>query len=377
MLLMIFVNDLASVKGLPWWNYHMPARDNFMTYVDMVFPGFLFIVGMAIPIAIRRRLAKENSLPRLWFHVLTRTLSLVTLGIALANAEKGDPHLMHLNQDTWLLLVLIGAILFWNSYPRASRYRALFSVMKVAGLVLMAAMFLIFRRTTQSGHIAWLDFSYWEILGLIGWTYLAICIVYIPTRRWKWAPWLWFVLFALLNILSSAHWIAFSEALPFYVWPFNTGAFCLITTAGIIVSSIFLTHDFASTVRAKAGWAFGCAALFFLAGWLLTPLGISKIRATPTWCLYCAGASTLTFLLLYWICDIKRHTAWAAFVKPAGSNTLLTYLLPDLFYVAVGTSYLSAAWQQGLPGVVKALVFTALMLALAALLTRLKIRLQL
>jgi predicted acyltransferase len=24
MILMIFVNELASVKGLPWWNYHAP-----------------------------------------------------------------------------------------------------------------------------------------------------------------------------------------------------------------------------------------------------------------------------------------------------------------------------------------------------------------
>ena len=110
---------------------------------------------------------------------------------------------------------------------------------------------------------------------------------------------------------------------------------------------------------------------------LLTPLGISKIRATPTWCLYSAAASTLIFLLLYWLCDVKRQTAWASFVKPAGSNTLLTYLLPDLFYAALGTFYLSAALQRGAPGVIKALVFTALMLTLAAILTRLRVRLQL
>ena len=41
MILMIFVNELAEVKGLPWWNYHAPAQINVMTYVDMVFPAFL------------------------------------------------------------------------------------------------------------------------------------------------------------------------------------------------------------------------------------------------------------------------------------------------------------------------------------------------
>ena len=45
-LVMIFVNDLAEVKGLPWWTYHLPGNVNGMTYVDMVFPFFLFIVGI-------------------------------------------------------------------------------------------------------------------------------------------------------------------------------------------------------------------------------------------------------------------------------------------------------------------------------------------
>ncbi len=40
MLVMIFVNDVGGVTGLPWWNYHMPPGANGMTYVDWVFPGF-------------------------------------------------------------------------------------------------------------------------------------------------------------------------------------------------------------------------------------------------------------------------------------------------------------------------------------------------
>lgn len=65
MLVMIFVNDLAGVQGLPWWNYHIPSGVNGMTYVDVVFPAFLFIVGMAIPLAVERRLEKDPSIWRL------------------------------------------------------------------------------------------------------------------------------------------------------------------------------------------------------------------------------------------------------------------------------------------------------------------------
>ncbi len=52
MAVMIYVNDLDSVHGLSKWTYHMPANVDAMTYVDMVFPAFLFIVGMALPIAV-------------------------------------------------------------------------------------------------------------------------------------------------------------------------------------------------------------------------------------------------------------------------------------------------------------------------------------
>ena len=41
-LVMVFVNDLAGIKGLPWWNYHIPPGEQGLTYVDVVFPAFLF-----------------------------------------------------------------------------------------------------------------------------------------------------------------------------------------------------------------------------------------------------------------------------------------------------------------------------------------------
>jgi heparan-alpha-glucosaminide N-acetyltransferase len=375
-LVMIFVNDVSEVKGLPWWTYHLPGNVNGMTYVDMVFPFFLFIVGISLPLAIRQRLAKNASTAGLWMHVVARSLALIVLGIALANGEKVDAHLTGMNGNLWLLLTLVGAILFWNIYPRSEKFGPLFKVMKWTGLLLMVTMFAIFRRTGKDGHTAWLDFSYWEILGLIGWTYLAVCLLYIPTRRWRWAPLALLVAMIALNAASLAHWITFRARLPYYLWPWNTGCFCLLTLAGIVTSIIFLSDAFPAP-KLKALWALSFAAALLLTGWLLTPLGTSKIRATPTWGLYSAGAATLAFLALYWLCDVLKHIRWAALVKPAGSNTLLTYLLPDLFFVTLGGVAFLNQWEHGWQGVVKSLVFTVLMLQLSALLTRCKLRMQL
>jgi predicted acyltransferase len=154
-----------------------------------------------------------------------------------------------------------------------------------------------------------------------------------------------------------------------------------IAMAGVATSSIFVEGHGAqaTTLRKKAVSAtlFAVTALIF--GWLLSPLGISKIRATPTWCLYSIGYSVLLFTILYWICDVKRSLTWARFTRPAGGNTLLTYLLPDFYFFIVsacGFTYLTTHVSFGLPGVLRCVVFTALILALSALLTRWKLRLQ-
>lgn len=376
-VVMIFVNDLSSVHGLPWWTYHMAANVNAMTYVDVVYPVFLFIVGMSIPLAIQQRLRKNASMRALWTHVLLRALSLVVLGLIIANAEKGDAGRMGIGAGAWGLLALGGAALFWSVYRNPERrgpkwlqntHRAL----RYGGLLLMIAMFAIFRRTTPAGHVVWIDGSYPEILGLIGYTYLAVCILYIPTRHRLWALLVWFLALLALSALSTAAHL--------HLWPFTTGAMPCICMAGVLTSTIFFGAHRWSSLRQKTLLALAFALSTVVAGWLLTPLGISKVRATPTWCLYSVAISVLLFTALYWVCDVRRQTNWAAFARPAGANTLLTYLLPDFFYFLLaifGIRYFATHLNYGLPGAAKAAVFTGVMLAIAAALTRCKVRLQL
>jgi predicted acyltransferase len=76
---------------------------------------------------------------------------------------------------------------------------------------------------------------------------------------------------------------------------------------------------------------------FIFRNWFI----ISKIQSTPSWGLLCNGISMILFALLFWIIDIKRHAAWASFLKPAGENSLTVYLVPDMFYYII--------WQFGLP----------------------------
>jgi len=380
MAVMIFVNELAGVHGLPWWTYHAKGSWNVMTYVDMVYPFFLFIVGLAIPLAIRARLKKNPSRPVLWLHVLLRSASLIVLGLILANADKVDAARTGMSGSAWALLGLLGGVLFWNVYPESKRYRTLFRALRVIGFLLLVFVYAIFRRTTPDGRVGWIDGSYPEILGLIGYTYLSVAALYILTRRWLWAPVIWFAALVALCAVSTLHWLNFPNTLPLYFWPFSNGSWACMTMGGVVTSAIFLGDHRWRTAGQKMIMAVAFAVPVLVAGWLLTPLGISKTRATPTWSLYSVGAAVLCFTLLYWICDVKKQTAWAFLVRPAGSNTLLTYLLPDFydfFVTLTGLLYFETHFSTGWPGAVKSVAFTLFILGVSAVLTRCRLRMQL
>ena len=107
MFMMIFVNDLAGAphKLVPDWMVHFSDRHeggSGMTFVDLVFPGFLFIVGMSIPFALGSRLNKGEPLWKIILHIVTRTLALLMLGILMVNGESGD--------DIWCRLMLLSGI---------------------------------------------------------------------------------------------------------------------------------------------------------------------------------------------------------------------------------------------------------------------------
>lgn len=376
MAVMIFVNDLDSVHGLSKWTYHMPERVDAMSYVDMVFPAFLFIVGMSLPIAVRSRLRRNSSGGGLWLHITLRSFALLVLGLILANADRVDPARTHLSPEVWGLIGLVGGILLWNVYTGVSRKWEL--ALKLTGAALIVFDFAIYRRATHTGE-GWIRFGYPEILGLIGLTYFATCLLYIPTRRWRYAPLAWLVLVVAYNAACCAHWIPMGSW-SMYAWPFSNGAHVSLVLAGIVTSQIFLEGSQAVRPARRIQLGFLFAIVTFAGGWFLRSFGISKIRATPTWALWSVAATCALFTLLYWLCDVKKQTGWAWLVRPAGSNTLLTYLIPDLYYfltALTGTAWVLDHWNAGWPGILRAVGFTVAMLLVAHAATKARLRMQL
>ena len=117
MFMMIFVNSIADMGDtIPDWMVHYVPRHtgSGMTFVDLVFPAFIFIVGMSIPFSLGSRIQKGESVWSILLHVLIRALSLMLIGILMANKEPPWDNVQRMDAF-WSFLLYVGCILSFCS----------------------------------------------------------------------------------------------------------------------------------------------------------------------------------------------------------------------------------------------------------------------
>jgi predicted acyltransferase len=376
-LVMIFVNTLSGVRGMPAWAEHMPADVDGMTFVDVVFPAFLFIVGMSIPFALAQREAKGDTPLQVWQHIGMRALGLIVLGVFMVNAEDGyNEAAMDMSIYLWSLLFYGCALLVWSVHRFQGKIISLgLRGIGIAGLVTLACVF----RGGPHGELH-LAPQWWGILGLIGWAYLIACVFYRLTRGR--VRWLALCLAACSTYFCIGHMEAMqgSPVLQVLFSQSDDASHSSIVLAGLITSLLFFGKDKAAALSARYGQAAVLAAAMFAAGFVLRPwFKISKIYATPTWCLYSAAICVILFALLYWVVDLKKIQRWTAFFKPAAANPLLTYIIPYIVYALM--RYLHWEWpaifDAGLPGAAFAAGYAVAVMGLVIALNRMHLKLQL
>jgi len=380
---MIFVNDLAGVRNIPGWMEHAPANGDYMTFVDVVFPAFLFIVGMAIPLAINKRLKNGDSVLEIWKHILIRTAGLLVLGFYMVNIGGVDPALTGMSKYVWMLLFFITVIMVWNRYPATENQvkQWIYRGLKIVGVVTIIILAAIYRRHTSDG-IGWMRTQWWGILGLIGWAYLATVIVYLLFRKHLPAVIGSIVFFLGLYIGEKSGALGFLSGINQIVaLGSQVGAHAAIATSGMVLGMLFFKGSPADSPAKRIRWILVYAVFLFVIGFLVRPTyGISKIYATPTWVLFSAGYCSVLFALLYWLVDIKGKIKWANFLRPAGKNPLLAYILPSIVFailMILGISILSDYFGSGIVGIIRSLVFAWLMVWITGLLWKIHIRLHL
>ncbi|WP_374583747.1 DUF5009 domain-containing protein [Pseudoduganella sp.] len=371
-LAMIWVNYIAGMRGSPPWLQHTGPEADGISVPDLVFPGFLFIVGVAIPLALRRAAASGLD-ARLFGKLLWRSASLMLAGVVLLNAERYDAAAALLPRSWYYLLFYGAMILLWRQDGGAAQRWP-----KWLGGALMAVLVLAFPGGLQHG--------WWGILGMIGWAYLACSLAFVLAGGGS-AP-LAGVFAAMLALYlggtaGALDWLPVPVR-EFVNIPQVLGSTAANVMAGVLVGNLFRAEMPHRLRMRQMAWM---ALAFLAAGLLLRPYhGINKIHATASYTLVCAAIVLALFILFYWLVDARRRDAHAvpraaAWLLPAGSNALLAYILPDLFEQAAAVLHIPRFWwpfldSGGMAGLANAAAMTALMLALVTLANRAGLRLK-
>lgn len=378
LFLMLFVNDLFE-PGVP--DYLVHAKGNFdgMGLADWVFPGFLFMVGMSIPYAIGSRQQKGQSTIQIFGHILLRTISLLTIGVFMLNTGRLNAQLSGISGNLWAILMYVSVFLIWNKYPENLKLKKLFVGLKVLGFVGLVALALIFK-AGEPGHVLWLETGWWGILGLIGWGYLvaATACLFVGPKLWPIiGVWVFFICLNILFKLGMLHFLYFLNPVFGVIIDGNVPS---IVLAGLVVSLVLKQNSFKPRKTVVIIGLLGIVSLvvgFFLRNWFI----ISKIQGTPSWGMICNGISMIVFMGLFLIIDVQGKYRSTAIFKPAGQNSLTTYLAPDILYFAIwGLSLPLFFYKQEtsqLLAVCGSLVWAFAMIGFAALLSKINIRLKL
>jgi len=373
MLLMIFVNDLWTLTDIPGWLEHKAANEDGMGLADVVFPAFLFIVGLSIPFAIKSRLKKGDSTAQILWHIIERSAALIIMGLFMVNLENVNDDKLAINNFVWEILMAVGFVLVWNNYKGKTFGIIPESVMKIAGLALLVFLAVIYRGEIEKNGYEWMRLYWWGILGLIGWGYLISALTYLILRdRPIWIA-VVCLIFYLLNINEFA--TPFNFHLRIVVSASNHAS----VLSGVLVTTILIRFQEKGRMKSLIPFLLGIAALWILFGFLTRPeWGISKIRATPSWTAICAGITTISFVIIHIIADRLNFSKWAEIIAPAGKSTLTCYLVPYIVYpiMALVSFHLPDVLTTGIVGLIKSLVFSLLIIWITGGLNRLGVNLK-
>lgn len=326
MLTMIFVNDLASAGAMvPDWMMHYELRHpdaNGMTFVDLVFPAFLFIVGMAIPFALGSRMDKGEPIWRTHLHVLQRTVSLWFIGVLMVNGEP-DSQALGWAPGVWVVLMLFAATCAFGSSQWLRR----------VGCIALLYLSTVWVGPSDEKLLTLAPFQirtqWWGILGLIGWDYWVGSMAFILFKGNRTA--LFGCMVVLLSLFAAEQEGVFDGwALAKVVGIGDTlGAQAAITVGGVLLASL-LVDPARGSVMARVRFTLlfisgSCAGALLLQG----TYGINKNAATPSYCLWACAVTAALWLLLYFATDVRRLAAIATPLSLAGQNVLLAYFLSE------------------------------------------------
>lgn len=308
---MILVNNPGN------WNYVYPALQHAewhgWTPTDLVYPFFLFIIGVAMPFSFSRRIERGDAKSKLFVHVLIRSAILFALGMLLS----GLPDYSFSNKLILDVLQRIGVIYLFAG-----------TIVLLTGIVGQAVI-----------GVACIV-VYWFLVMLIPVPGYGAGVLAPEGNLWQYVD---------KVLLTGWHYHA-------------EGILSLIPSISTVLAGTLTGHWLRSTrshfEKVSAIFVFGNIGMV-LGAIMDIWFPINKLLWSSSFVVFTAGFALNLLGVCYWLIDIKGHKRWSTPFLVFGMNAIAAFFLSSLIAHLLGLIKISFM-QGGTSGVITGLVQVSL-----------------
>ena len=312
---MILVTDPGTYSAVFPQLLHAAWRG--ATVTDMIFPGFLFAVGAAIPLSLRSRMHRGRTASQIQLEIMRRTVLLIVIGLVLNAYPKfqlGSLRIPGVLQRIGLCYAAAATVtLLLRLRTRRARCRGLLSI----ATALWFGYGLLLRLTPVPGYGAGHLDTLRSLPAFVDRT------VFTAAHLWAYGltPGVG-VTFDPEGLLSTLPAIA-------------------SVLLGVVAGEVFLL-DRPTSARQERRLllvSFGCAVAMMVAGLGLDRAaglgldqGIPMIKKlwTPSFALMSSGVSLLAFTLCFWLMDLRRWRRGTTLPLVLGTNAIAAFAISGL-----------------------------------------------
>jgi predicted acyltransferase len=331
-----------------------------ITPTDYVFPFFLFIVGVAIPIAFAKRIAAGITRD-VYYKIVTRSLLIFALGLVMSAipffnfAETTIPYAVKI-----LIVLAYSAALFFYLWEKPKVALIVAAVAAGAVTAFWLVGYVIVPYSVATMRIP-------GVLQRIAVCYLIVSLIYLHTS-WRQQTVIGTVLllgyWLLMTVIpvpgcevttiddkacNLAAWLDRTILTEAHIWRsakvFDPEGIlstipAVVTCLSGVLTGTWLTRksegDGPNKIETAAGMFFA-GTIALAVGWswsLLFPL--NKSLWTSSYVVYTTGLALLTLAACYWLIDIKQNKWWTKPFVIFGVNALALFVFSGIFARLLG-----------------------------------------
>jgi predicted acyltransferase len=301
----------ALCAGAPPGSFAAAVKEQFthvewegFRFYDFIFPLFQFLIGVAIPLSITKRLAAGDSKAKILRHTFVRLFWMIVIGLFI-----------HGNLQSW----------------KIEEMRLSYSVLEMLGLGYVIAVVCVLFLSLRGQIIATVAFlvGYWALQ------------MFVPVPGHEWGvfkeggllgDWLYD---HSIGLLGHPWKSPYGRGFPFLpMWTHGATTMLGVFAAYLISGQQISVR---MTDSQKLRWLTGLGFGLLLLAWVWSfHLPFVKNRWTSTFALWCGGWSYLLLAAFWWVIDVKGWRRGLGLWTAIGCNSILAYIMASLFMSGFG-----------------------------------------